>query len=222
MANEQSRPATDASAPTVPHLIRKKRDGKELTSSEIEVLINRLISKDLNVRIHDSQIGAFLMATFLNGLSSQETSALTKCMTFSGYTFKWPEEWKGKVVDKHSTGGVGDKVSLILAPALAACGLKVPMISGRGLDFTGGTLDKLEAIPGFNVLMAKERMHNMLEKVGCCIVGQTEDIVPADKLLYAMRDITATVEKEELIVGNVYSNINGKIFWLAKNNCLFA
>lgn len=186
---------------SIPNLIRKKRDKQELSESEIEALVNRLISKEPASRLHDSQVGAFLMATFLNGLSPAETSSLTKAMTYSGYNFTWPLEWKGTVVDKHSTGGVGDKVSLVLAPALAACGLRVPMISGRGLDFTGGTLDKLESIPGFTVLLSKEKMRDVLETVGCCIVGQTEDIVPADKLIYAIRDITATVDREELIVG---------------------
>ncbi|ODN06533.1 Thymidine phosphorylase [Orchesella cincta] len=190
---------------SVPDVIRKKRDGKELSEQEIQELVDRIVSPDISNRAHDSQIGAFLMATFLNGLTNAETSALTRAMTFSGYTFQWPVEWKGTVADKHSTGGVGDKVSLVLAPALAACGLRVPMISGRGLDFTGGTLDKLEAIPGFTVLLSKEDMQNLLATVGCCIVGQTEDIVPADKLLYAIRDITATVEREELIVASIIS-----------------
>ncbi|CAL8105095.1 unnamed protein product [Orchesella dallaii] len=190
---------------SIPDVIRKKRDGKELTEQEIQELVDRLVSTDSGHRAHDSQIGAFLMATFLNGLTNAETSALTRAMTFSGYTFQWPLEWKGTVADKHSTGGVGDKVSLVLAPALAACGLRVPMISGRGLDFTGGTLDKLEAIPGYTVLLSKEKMQAMLDTVGCCIVGQTEDIVPADKLIYALRDITATVEREELIVASIIS-----------------
>ena len=129
----------------------------------------------------DSQLGAWLMAVYVHGMTLQETSCLTKAMVDSGMTLTWPKEWEGKLVDKHSTGGVGDKVSLPLAPALAACGLKVPMISGRGLGITGGTLDKLESIPGYRVQLSLEEIMEMMEEVGCCIVGQTGQICPADK-----------------------------------------
>ncbi|XP_069485586.1 thymidine phosphorylase isoform X2 [Ambystoma mexicanum] len=147
--------------------------------------------------------GAFLMAVRLRGMEPDETLLLTREMMSSGKILAWPEAWRGLVVDKHSTGGVGDKVSLPLTPALAVCGCKVPMISGRGLGHTGGTLDKLESVPGFNVSQGPEQMLKILEKVGCCIVGQTEELVPADKVLYSMRDITATVDSIPLITSSV-------------------
>uniref|UniRef100_A0A8B9L4L8 Thymidine phosphorylase n=1 Tax=Astyanax mexicanus TaxID=7994 RepID=A0A8B9L4L8_ASTMX len=150
-------------------------------------------------------VGAMLMAMWMKGMVAEETLALTKEMMMSGEVFHWPEEWAGLVVDKHSTGGVGDKVSLPLAPALAACGCKVPMISGRGLAHTGGTLDKLESIPGFNIHQTVEQVKQILQNVGCCIVGQTENLVPADRVLYAVRDATATVESLPLITGSIIS-----------------
>ncbi|KAJ8381476.1 hypothetical protein SKAU_G00022540 [Synaphobranchus kaupii] len=146
-----------------------------------------------------------LMAMWLKGMVAEETLALTHEMMLSGEVMSWPKEWTGLVVDKHSTGGVGDKVSIPLAPALAACGCKVPMISGRGLAHTGGTLDKLESIPGYNVYQSVEQMKQFLEDVGCCIVGQTENLVPADKVLYALRDATATVDSLPLITGSIIS-----------------
>ncbi|XP_066525398.1 thymidine phosphorylase isoform X2 [Hoplias malabaricus] len=146
-----------------------------------------------------------LMAIWQKGMVAEETLALTKEMKVSGHVFQWPEEWAGLVVDKHSTGGVGDKVSLPLAPALAACGCKVPMISGRGLAHTGGTLDKLESIPGFNVHQPVDQVKQILQDVGCCIVGQTEDLVPADRVLYARRDATATVDSVPLITASILS-----------------
>uniref|UniRef100_A0A493TUZ3 Thymidine phosphorylase n=1 Tax=Anas platyrhynchos platyrhynchos TaxID=8840 RepID=A0A493TUZ3_ANAPP len=145
--------------------------------------------------------GAMLMAIRLRGMDAQETLALTRAMAASGRLLAWPRGWRGRLVDKHSTGGVGDKVSLALAPALAACGCKVPMISGRGLGHTGGTLDKLEAIPGFCVSQSPEQMQSILEQVGCCIVGQSEELVPADRVLYSLRDVTATVDSLPLITG---------------------
>jgi thymidine phosphorylase len=186
-------------------VIRSKRDGKELTESEIKDFISKLSSGTCDDSVHESQMGAFLMAVFLNGLSPSETCALTRAMTYSGHVFKWNPSWKGTIVDKHSTGGIGDKTSLILAPALAACGLHVPMVSGRGLDITGGTLDKLESIPGFNVSFSATEMSDIIQDVGCCIVGQTAEIVPADKQLYRIRDITATVDYENLIVASIIS-----------------
>uniref|UniRef100_A0A8C9W8Z4 Thymidine phosphorylase n=1 Tax=Scleropages formosus TaxID=113540 RepID=A0A8C9W8Z4_SCLFO len=149
--------------------------------------------------------GAMLMAMWLKGMVAEETSILTREMMFSGEILDWPEEWTDLVVDKHSTGGVGDKVSLPLAPALAACGCKVPMISGRGLAHTGGTLDKMESIPGFSVHQSPQQVKRILQDVGCCIVGQTESLVPADKVLYALRDATSTVDSVPLITGSIIS-----------------
>ncbi|NXW59355.1 TYPH phosphorylase, partial [Eurystomus gularis] len=123
----------------------------------------------------------------------------------TGRALAWPPAWRGRLVDKHSTGGVGDKVSLALAPALAACGCKVPMISGRGLGHTGGTLDKLEAVPGFHTSLSPEEMRSALERVGCCIVGQSEELAPADRVLYGLRDVTATVDSLPLITASILS-----------------
>lgn len=183
----------------IPDLIEKKKDGKEFTDVEIKCFIDKLLSGG----VADSQLGAWLMATCINGLNTQETFVLTKAMTDTGSILQWPEEWKSILVDKHSTGGVGDKVSLILAPALAAVGLKVPMISGRGLGITGGTLDKLESIPGYRVSLSEKEIHNILDQVGCCIAGQTGTIAPADKKMYACRDITATVQNLSLMTSSI-------------------
>ncbi|XP_069085556.1 thymidine phosphorylase [Pleurodeles waltl] len=185
--------------PSIPELIQKKRDGGKLQKDEIHYFTKAL----RNGEVQDCQIGAFLMAIRLRGMDPDETLSLTREMMSSGKVMEWPEAWHGLVVDKHSTGGVGDKVSLALTPALAVCGCKVPMISGRGLGHTGGTLDKLESVPGFNVSQRPEQMKKILEEVGCCIVGQTEELVPADKVLYAMRDITATVDSLPLITSSV-------------------
>nr|XP_022292983.1 thymidine phosphorylase-like isoform X2 [Crassostrea virginica] len=158
------------------------------------------------MHVEDCQLGAMLMAICWKDLTDEETVCLTKYMRDSGDLLgPWPAEWKGKVVGKHSTGGVGDKVSLILAPALAACGMKVPMISGRGLAHTGGTLDKLEAIPGLSVYASKKDITSWLEEVGCCIVGQTASLVPADKRMYAVRDVTGTIDNFGLIAGSIIS-----------------
>ncbi|KAK7896780.1 hypothetical protein WMY93_022105 [Mugilogobius chulae] len=146
-----------------------------------------------------------LMAIWQKGMSVRETHTLTQAMMSSGEVMSWPAEWEGRVVDKHSTGGVGDKVSLVLAPALAACNCKVPMISGRGLAHTGGTLDKLESIPGFNIHQTQEEVQEILASVGCCIIGQTEMLVPADRVLYAIRDATSTVDSLPLITGSIIS-----------------
>ncbi|XP_022107682.1 thymidine phosphorylase-like [Acanthaster planci] len=186
----------------MPDIIAQKRDGGELSPAQIKWFIaNMLHGSDVD----DSQIGALLMAIYLKGLSKSETLALTETMRDSGEVLDWPTEWQESLVDKHSTGGIGDKVSLPLAPALAACGMKVPMISGRGLGHTGGTLDKLESIPGYNVMASKERMTTILKEVGCCIVGQTSNLVPADKKLYATRDVTATVGSLPLITASIVS-----------------
>ncbi|KAJ8373389.1 hypothetical protein AAFF_G00265770 [Aldrovandia affinis] len=184
-----------------PDLIRKKRNGERFTPEEIRTFV--LAVKDKTIQ--ESQIGAMLMAIWQKGMVAEETLALTREMMLSGEVMSWRKEWTGLVVDKHSTGGVGDKVSIPLAPALAACGCKVPMISGRGLAHTGGTLDKLESIPGFNIQQSVKQVEQILEDVGCCIVGQTENLVPADKVLYALRDATATVDSLPLIAGSIIS-----------------
>jgi pyrimidine-nucleoside phosphorylase len=181
-------------------LIRKKRDGNELTKEEIQYLI-RAYTDD---KIPDYQMGAFLMASFFNGLNTEEAAALTESMLHSGIVVDLSET-PGVKVDKHSTGGVGDKLSLILAPIVAACGVPVPMISGRGLGHTGGTLDKLESIPGFTVDVTLDRYKEILKKQNLVLVGQTEEIAPADKRLYALRDVTATVESIPLIAGSIMS-----------------
>lgn len=181
-------------------LIRKKRNGKKLDRQEIIYLIERYTSD----RLPDYQMSAFLMAAFLNGLDEAETSALTHAMLHSGRVLDL-SHISGKKVDKHSTGGVGDKLSLILAPIVASYGVPVPMISGRGLGHTGGTLDKLEAITGFTVDMDLKRYQQVLQKCGMVMAGQTEEIAPADKRLYALRDVTATVESIPLIASSIMS-----------------
>lgn len=183
-----------------PLLIAKKRDGKVLSDPEIEQFVQGVVKKEVS----GEQTGAMLMAIFLKGMTVQETISLTRSMRFSGEQLNWPQ-YKGSVVDKHSTGGVGDKISIPLAPALAACGVKVPMISGRGLGHTGGTLDKLEAIPGYNVLQSFETMATILENVGCFIVGQSPTLVPADRIIYGVRDVTGTVESIPLITASIIS-----------------
>ncbi|XP_071590419.1 thymidine phosphorylase isoform X2 [Heliangelus exortis] len=186
---------------SLPELIRKKRDGERLEEPEIQSFICGVTRGTAQ----EGQIGAMLMAIRLRGMDAGETLALTRAMGGSGRTLAWPPAWGGRLVDKHSTGGVGDKVSLALAPALAACGCKVPMISGRGLGHTGGTLDKLEAIPGFRVQQSPEEMLSILERVGCCIVGQSQELVPADRVLYGLRDVTATVDSPPLITASILS-----------------
>ena len=181
-------------------LIRRKRDGHELTREEIQFIVRGYTE----AQFPDYQMSAWLMAVLLRGMSSQEIATLTEAMLHSGVTLDW-SDLPGKKVDKHSTGGVGDKTSLILAPIVAAGGLLVPMISGRGLGHTGGTLDKLEAIPGFNVNLAPDRMREVLAKCGMVLVGQTEKIVPADKKMYALRDVTGTVESPALICASIMS-----------------
>lgn len=181
-------------------LIQKKRDGESLTEDEIHFLIRSYTDDE----IPDYQMSAFLMASFLNGLNTGEAAALTDSMLHSGIIVDL-NDVPGIKVDKHSTGGVGDKLSLILAPIVAACGVPVPMISGRGLGHTGGTLDKLESIPGFTVDINLNRYREIIGKHNLVLAGQTKEIAPADKRLYALRDVTATVECIPLIAGSIMS-----------------
>jgi len=181
-------------------LIRKKRDAGEHSRDEI----NFLISGYTRGEIPDYQMSAWLMATWIRGLSRAEIAALTEAMLHSGEVFSFPEI-AGQKVDKHSTGGVGDKTSLILAPIVAGGGLHVPMISGRGLGHTGGTLDKLEAIPGFNTALTLAEFRRVLGECGMALIGQTAEIAPADKKIYALRDVTSTVENVGLICASIMS-----------------
>lgn len=181
-------------------IIRKKRDGESLTREEIQSFVDGVASESLA----DYQASALLMAIFLKGMSADETAMLTDAMLHSGEILDFSEIQKPKV-DKHSTGGVGDKTSLILAPLVAACGAAVPMISGRGLGHTGGTLDKLESIPGYRVHLSVTEFREILKQVGFAMMGQTKEIAPADKKLYALRDATATVEAIPLIVASIMS-----------------
>lgn len=181
-------------------VIRKKRDGAELSRAEIESFIHGYTAGD----IPDYQVSAWLMAAFLRGLSRAETAALTDAMLHSGQVLNL-SEFPAAKVDKHSTGGVGDKTSLVLAPLVAAGGLIVPMISGRGLGHTGGTLDKLESIPGFQVGLSTARAREVMHSCGCVMIGQTAEIAPADRKLYALRDVTGTVESPFLICASIMS-----------------
>jgi len=181
-------------------VIRKKRDGDELSPEEIEFFISSYTAD----RIPDYQVAAWLMAVLLRGMSRAEIAALTESMLHSGSVLDF-SDLPGRKVDKHSTGGVGDKTSLVIAPIVAAAGVPVPMISGRGLGHSGGTLDKLESIPGFNVNLPLAEFRRVLAACGCALIGQTAEIAPADKKLYALRDVTATVESPPLISGSIMS-----------------
>lgn len=184
----------------IPSLIEKKRDGGVLSDVEIAYLVNAYTNDEMP----PYQMSAFAMAVYFQGMSSAETAALTNAMLESGDVMQYPGG-APRIVDKHSTGGVGDKVSLILAPLLACDDLWVPMISGRGLGITGGTLDKLESMPGFSIDVSREEALEQLEKLGVVMMGQTASICPADKKLYALRDVTATVPSRPLIVASIMS-----------------
>ena len=170
-------------------------------SASIADIVNGVVDGSLS----DEQVTDWLRSVFENGLDEKSTIRLTKFMRDSGQVLTWPKEWRHLVVDKHSTGGVGDKVSIVLAPALAAYGLKVPMISGRGLGHTGGTLDKLESIPGFRVDLSIDEMQKQVERIGLAMVGQTDSLVPADRRMYALRDVTGTVASIPLITSSIVS-----------------
>ncbi len=184
----------------IPEIIRKKRDGRELSRNEIFEFIERYTRGE----VPDYQAAALLMAIYFRDLSGGETAALTEAMMRSGRVLDLAE-FPGPKIDKHSTGGVGDKTSLVIAPVAAAGGLVVPMISGRGLGHTGGTLDKLEAIPGFNTRLSLAEFRRVLKVSGVAMIGQTEELAPADRRLYALRDVTGTVESIPLIVASIMS-----------------
>lgn len=180
-------------------IIRAKRDGLALDDTSIQQFVDGLVSG----AVTEGQAAAFAMATFFQGMTRRESVALTRAMTASGRVLRWSLD--GPVLDKHSTGGVGDTVSLMLAPLVAACGGYVPMISGRGLGHTGGTYDKFESIPGYRAAPDLATFQKVVRKVGCSIIGQTPELAPADKRLYAVRDVTATVESIPLITASILS-----------------
>ena len=183
-------------------VIRKKRDGGELDDREIQFLVDGLADESLPAE----QVSAFAMAVFLNSMSFDEAAKLTLAMAASGTVLDWnPDIYDAPVVDKHSTGGVGDKVSFLLAPILAACGCYVPMISGRGLGHTGGTTDKAESIPGYNATPDLDTFREVVRDVNCAIIGQTPDLAPADRRFYSIRDVTSTVESVPLITASILS-----------------
>jgi thymidine phosphorylase len=180
-------------------VIRRKRDGAALTTEQVKDFIAGLTSG----AVSEGQVAAFAMAVFFKGMTREEAVGLTLAMRDSGTVLTW--DLPGPVVDKHSSGGIGDNVSLYLAPMLAACGLYVPMISGRGLGHTGGTLDKLDSIPGYKTQPDLALFRKVTKEAGCCIIGQTADLAPADKRLYGIRDVTATVESVPLITASILS-----------------
>jgi len=204
-------------------IIRRKRDGAALSHEEIAFMIGGLTDGSIS----EGQIAAFAMAVYFQGMTMDERVALTRCMVESGETLAWGDAEGGPILDKHSTGGVGDKVSLVLAPILAACGARVPMISGRGLGHTGGTLDKLDSIPGYDTAPDIGRFRRCVAEAGCAIIGQTADLAPADRRLYAIRDVTATVESIPLITASILSKklaagLDGLVMDVKTGNGAFA
>jgi len=185
---------------TAREVIQKKRDGGNLTPQEIAAFVRGYMSS----QVADYQVAAWLMAIYLNGMTPDETLALTREMRDSGTVLDLTSI-PGKKIDKHSTGGVGDKTSMMVASIAAACGVTVPMITGRALGHTGGTLDKLESIPGFNARPSPQQILEVLRTVGAVIIGQTDDLAPADRRIYALRDVTATVESIPLITASILS-----------------
>jgi thymidine phosphorylase len=183
-------------------IIAAKRDREILSDAQIQAFVRGLVDESWS----EGQVAALAMAILLNGMSREETACLTRAMTHSGPVLDWADaDFSGPVLDKHSTGGVGDKVSLLLAPIMAACGGVVPMISGRGLAHTGGTLDKLESIPGYDVAPSRDQCLSVLKTAGCVIIGASAELAPADRRLYAIRDVTATVESIPLITASILS-----------------
>ena len=171
-------------------IIKTKRNGNTLSQAEIQQFVRGLTDNSFS----EGQVAALAMAIYLNGMSVDEIVALTLAMRDSGTVLNWQGKLNGPVVDKHSTGGVGDKVTLMLAPMVAACGAYMPSIAGRGLGHTGGTVDKLETIPGYSCTQSLSKIQQLLPQLGCVIVGQSSELAPADRRLYAIRDVTATVE----------------------------
>ncbi|NNG04508.1 MAG: thymidine phosphorylase, partial [Inquilinus sp.] len=196
-------PTTDRPAAFLPQeFIRRKRDGGTVSAAEIEAYIGGVTDGSVT----EGQVAAFSMAVLLKGMTLDERVALTRAMTRSGTVLDWSEKGlDGPVLDKHSTGGIGDKVSLILGPLVAACGGYVPMISGRGLGHTGGTLDKLDSIPGYGSQPDTATLERVVREAGCAIIGATGDIAPADRRIYAIRDVTGTVESIDLITASILS-----------------
>ena len=195
-------PAEVTPLPSLPALIGKKRDGGVLSDREIAGLVQGLVDGSVS----EGQAAAFAMAVYFRGMTPAECAALTRAMTHSGQVLDWPRaELGGPILDKHSTGGVGDKVSLVLAPLVAACGGFVPMLSGRSLGHTGGTLDKLDSIPGYETTTDPARLRAAVRAAGCAIVGATEELAPADRRLYAIRDVTATIDSIPLITASILS-----------------
>lgn len=205
-------------------IIRRKRDGETLTADEIAFMIRGLTDGSIS----EGQVAAFAMAVFFRGMTMDERVALTRCMVESGETLNWGDvAGDAPVLDKHSTGGVGDKVSLMLAPIVAACGARVPMISGRGLGHTGGTLDKLDSIPGYDTAPDIAGFRRCIVEAGCAIIGQTGDLAPADRRLYGIRDVTATVESIPLITASILSKklaagLDGLVMDVKTGNGAFA
>ena len=206
----------------IQEIIRKKRDGFSLNPEEIEYYIDGILKKTIN----ESHVAAFCMTVFYKGMSIEEIYSLTNQMVQSGEQLLW-DDVDGPVIDKHSTGGVGDKVSLMIAPIVASCGLFIPMISGRGLGHTGGTLDKLESIPGYNTIPDNNLFRKVVKDTGCAIIGQTTSLAPADKIIYSVRDVTATVESVPLITASILSKklaagLDGLVMDIKVGNGAFA